>query len=172
MQGLPPEDPEVSQPFPPNPPEDSPQQSEIQDHVPSQPERTDSLERFQIVSDPLEAFRLPPGYERRILRLNSSRELVIDTSGLPPKIVAGLNEDPFWTTDIAQTPTSRRNPPTSETGADIPIISEPPETSYTFTVPLDHFTNTTCYYFPGSETLVLVQPSLFSRPIPQWSQTL
>jgi hypothetical protein len=46
MQGLPSEEPKVSKPLPPNPPEDSPQQSEIQDHVPSQSERTDSLESF------------------------------------------------------------------------------------------------------------------------------
>jgi hypothetical protein len=67
MRGLPPEDLEVSQPLPPNPPKDYPQQSEIQDHVHSQLERNDSLESFQIVFDPLEAFRLPPGYERCIL---------------------------------------------------------------------------------------------------------
>jgi hypothetical protein len=90
MQGLPPEDPEVSQPLLPNPPEDSPQQSEIQDHIPSQAERTDSLESFRIVSDSLDAFRLPPGYERRILRLNSSGELVVDTSGIPTESLLAL----------------------------------------------------------------------------------
>jgi hypothetical protein len=46
MQGLPSKDPKVSQPLPPNPPEESPQQSEIQYHVPSQAERDDSLESF------------------------------------------------------------------------------------------------------------------------------
>jgi hypothetical protein len=43
MQGLPPEDPEVSQPFLPNPVEISPQHSEVQDNTPSQVERIDSL---------------------------------------------------------------------------------------------------------------------------------
>jgi hypothetical protein len=159
MQGLPPEEPEVSQPLHPNPLKDSPQQSEIQDHVPSQPENTDSLERFRIVSDPLEAFRLPLGYKRRILRLNSSGELVIGTFGLSIEIVTSLNEDPYWTTDIAQTPTSRRNPSTSETGVEIPTTSEPLKTSYTFMIPLDHFNTTTCYYFSSSEKL-LAGPNL------------
>jgi hypothetical protein len=152
MQGLPLEDPEVSQPLLPNPPEDSPQQSDIQDHIPSQAERTDTLESFRIVSDSLDAFRLPPGYERRILRLNSSGELVVDTSGIPTGITVGLeNEDPFWTTDISRTPTSRRNPPSLEAEAEIPVVSDPPETSTSFMIPLDHFNNTTCYFFVGSE---------------------
>ena len=67
MQGLALEYPEVSQPLLPNPLEDSPQQSEIQDHIPSQEERTDSLESFQIIFYSLDAFRLPPRYERCIL---------------------------------------------------------------------------------------------------------
>jgi hypothetical protein len=33
----------------------------------------------------------------------------------------------------------------------MPIASKPLETYYTFTIPLDHFNSTTCYYFPGSE---------------------
>jgi hypothetical protein len=44
MQGIPLEDPKVSQPLLPNPPEGSPQQSEVQDNIPSQVERVDSLE--------------------------------------------------------------------------------------------------------------------------------
>jgi hypothetical protein len=95
------EDPEVSQPFLPNPLEDSPQQSEIQDHIPSQAERTDSLERFRIISNSLYAFHIPPGYERCILRLNSFGELVVHTSGIPIELLVGLeNKDPFWTADI------------------------------------------------------------------------
>jgi hypothetical protein len=100
--------------------------------------------------DPLESFHLPPGYERHVLRLNSYREIVADTFGLPPEIVSHLNEDPSWATGIAQTPTSRRNPSTSGTRVEIPTTSEPLETSYIFTIPLDHFNNTMCYYFPGS----------------------
>jgi hypothetical protein len=105
MKGLPSKDLEVSQPFLPNPREESPQQSETQDHVPSQAERTDSLESFRIVFDSLDAFCLPLGYERCILRLKSSGELVVDTYEIPPKFLAGIeNEDPFWTTDISRTP--------------------------------------------------------------------
>jgi hypothetical protein len=44
MQGLPPEDLEGSQPLPTNPPEGSPQQSEVQDVSTPQVERTNSLE--------------------------------------------------------------------------------------------------------------------------------
>jgi hypothetical protein len=46
MQGLPPEDLEVFETFLPNPPEGSPQQSEVQDNIPSQAERIDSLDNF------------------------------------------------------------------------------------------------------------------------------
>jgi hypothetical protein len=152
IQGLPPEDPEVSQPLLPNPPKDSPQQSEIHDHITSQAERTDSLESFWIVFYSLDAFRLPPGYERCILRLNLSKELVVDTFGIPTGILVGLeNKDPFWTTDISRTLTSRWNPPGSEAEAEIPVISEPPETSTTFMIPLDQFKSTTFYFFVGSE---------------------
>jgi hypothetical protein len=48
MQGLPPEDLEGSQPLPTNPPEGSPQQSEVQDVSTPQVERTNSLERFEL----------------------------------------------------------------------------------------------------------------------------
>jgi hypothetical protein len=101
----------------------------------------------------LDAFRIPPGYERRILQMNSSRELIVDTYGIPTRILSNHEEkDPFWTIDISQTPTSRRNPPDSEAKADIPVISEPPKTSTTFTIPLDHFNINTCYFFTGLET--------------------
>jgi hypothetical protein len=155
MQGLPLEDPEGSQPLPTNPPEGSPQQSEVQDNIPSQAERTDSLDNFRIVSDSLDAFRIPPGYERHILRLNSSRELVVDTSGIPIGPLTGpKNEDPFWTTDIFQTPTTVRDLYGSGAGVDIPVVSELPETSATYTIPLDHFASTTCYLFVGSRHTV------------------
>jgi hypothetical protein len=45
------------------------------------------------------------------------------------------------------------------TGDDIPIVSELPETASTYTIPLDHFDNTTCYLFVGSDTQS-VGPSL------------
>jgi hypothetical protein len=100
----------------------------------------------------LDAFHLPPGYERHILRLNLFVELVVDTYGIPTGILADLeNKDPFWTTDISRTPTSRWNPPESEAKAEIIVISKPPETYITFTIPLDHFNNTICYFFTGSK---------------------
>lgn len=106
-------------------------------------ERTDFLEHFRIF-DSLESFRLPHGYERRILRLNSSEELVVDTSGISTGPLTGPEgENPFWTTDIF------RNPPLtvrdlfgSGAGSDIPVVSQLPEMSATYTVPLDHFSST------------------------------
>jgi hypothetical protein len=81
-----------------------------------------------------------------------SEELVVDTYGIPNEVLVVLeNEDPFWTTDISQTQTSRWNPPSLEADAKIPIVFEPPETYTTFTIPLDHFNSTTCYFFTGSE---------------------
>jgi hypothetical protein len=149
MQGLPLEDPKVSQALPPNPPDISPQQSEIQDNIPSQLERTDSLNSFWLLSNPIEYFHLPLGYERCFLYLNSTGEIVVDTFGLPPEIVTHLDEDPLEATD---TTNSRRKLLISGTEVDIPATSEPLETSYTFTIPLDHFNTTMCYYFAGSKT--------------------
>ena len=50
MKGLPPKDLEGSQPLPTNSPEGSPQQSEVQDVVTPQVERTKSLEQFRITN--------------------------------------------------------------------------------------------------------------------------
>jgi hypothetical protein len=97
--------------------------------------------------------RIPPGYERRILRLNSSGELVVDTSGIPTRPLTGLeSEDPFWTTDIFRTPATSARPLRLGAGVDIPVISELPETSATYMIPLDHFNSMTCYLFVGSDT--------------------
>jgi hypothetical protein len=105
MQGISPEDLVGYQPFPNNPPEVSPQQSEFQDTVTSQEEGSTYLESFRIIYDSVEAFRIPPGYERRILRLNSSGELVVDISGIPTGPHTGLEaENPLWTTDIFRSP--------------------------------------------------------------------
>jgi hypothetical protein len=85
--------------------------------------------------------------------LNSSGELVVDTYGIPTGPLTGTkNEDPFWTTDIFRTPTTVRDLYSSGAGADIPVVSELPETSATYTIPLDHFASTTCYLFVGSDT--------------------
>jgi hypothetical protein len=64
VQGLPPENMEDSPPLPPHAMEGSPQQSEVHDVITSQEEVSTSLEGFQIVTDPMEAFRIPAGYER------------------------------------------------------------------------------------------------------------
>ena len=82
--------------------EESPQQSEVQDTTTSQEEVPTPLENFRIVSESLEAFRIPKGYERRVLQLNSVGEFVIIN---PSNILTGshsnpLVDDPFWTVDI------------------------------------------------------------------------
>jgi hypothetical protein len=58
MQGLPPEDLEGYLPLLPNSPEGSPE-GVVNNEVASQVGSTHSLEGFRIVSDSLEAFRLP-----------------------------------------------------------------------------------------------------------------
>ena len=82
MKGLPPEDMEGSQPLPTNSSEGSPQQTEVQDIATTRVERTDSLEQFQI-KDSWEGLRLPPDSVRHIVRVNSSREIVVESYGLP-----------------------------------------------------------------------------------------
>jgi hypothetical protein len=76
MQGLPLEDLEGSQPFPTNSSEGSTQQSEVQDVATPQVERTNSLEWFQITNS-REDFQLPLDSMRRIVRVDSSREIVV-----------------------------------------------------------------------------------------------
>jgi hypothetical protein len=148
MQGLPPENLEGSQPFPTNPPEGSPQQSEVQETATPRVERTDSLDNFRVF-DSLESFRLPHGSERHILRLNSSGELVVQTSGIPiGPFIGPEGQDPFWTTDIFRTP-----PHTvcdrfgSGVGNDISIKPVLPKTSAIDTIP-----SKTTYLFVGSDT--------------------
>jgi hypothetical protein len=86
------------------------------------------------------------GYERHFLQMNSVEELVfID----PFEILTGSRSNPLvgnppWTSDIVRSP-----PRTVQdlyrlgTGVDIPVVSQIPETSVTYTVPLDHLTGTT-----------------------------
>jgi hypothetical protein len=146
VQGLPPENMEDSTPLPPHSTEGSPQQSEVHDIITSQEEVSTSLENFRIVSDSLEAFRIPAGYERHFLQLNSVKELVvIDPSDIPTGSHSGPQVgDPLWTADIVRsTPRMVQDLYGLGIGADIPVISQIPETSVTYTVPLDHFTGTT-----------------------------
>jgi hypothetical protein len=106
VQGLPPENMEDTTPLPPHSMEESPQQSEVHDIITSQEEVPTSLENFRIVSESLEAFRIPEGYERHFLQLNSAGELVIvNPSDIPTGSHSNpLVEDPFWTTDIVRSP--------------------------------------------------------------------
>jgi hypothetical protein len=125
--------------LPPHSMEESPQQSEVHDTITSQEEVPTALENFWIISESLEAFLIPEGYERRVLQLNSAGEFfVVNPSDIPIGSHSNpLVDDPFWTTDIV------RNPPCmvwdlygAGIGVDAPI---------TYTVPLNHFTSTTTF---------------------------
>jgi len=137
---------EDSPPLPPHAMERSPQQSEVHDVITSQEEVSTSLEGFPIVTDPMEAFHIPTGYERHFLQMNSAGELVvIDPSEIPTRSHSNaLVRNPLWTSNIV------RSPPRMVqdlyglgTTADIPVISQILETFVTYTVPLDHFIGTT-----------------------------
>jgi hypothetical protein len=79
---------------------------------------------------------------RRIVRVNSSREIVVESSGLPTRPFTGPEgQDPFWTTGIF-----RRDLFGSGAGIDITVTPEPPKTSDPDAIPF-----TTAYYFPGSD---------------------
>jgi hypothetical protein len=63
-------------------------------------ERTDSLERFQITNT-REDFQLHPDSERRIMRVNSSRDLVVLSFGSPTRPFPGPEgQDPFWSAGV------------------------------------------------------------------------
>jgi hypothetical protein len=80
---------------------------------------------------------------RRIVQVNSSREIVVESSGLPTGPFTGPEgQDPFWTTGIF-----RRDLFGSGVSIDITVTPELPETS-----DLDAIPFTTAYYFPGSYT--------------------
>jgi hypothetical protein len=130
---------EGNTPLPPHSTKESPQQSKVYNTTTSQEEVPIPLENFQIVSESPEAYRIPEGYERQILHLNSAGEFFfIHPSDIPVGSSQNpLASDPFWTTDVV------RSPPrlvqdfygTGE-GADIP---------FSYTVPPNHFTGTTIF---------------------------
>ena len=93
-------------PLPTHSMEQSPQQSEVQNTTTSQEEVPIPLENFRIVSESLEAYRIPEGYERQILHLNSAGEfVVINPSNAPDGSLRNpLLDDPFWTADIIRSP--------------------------------------------------------------------
>jgi hypothetical protein len=130
---------EGNTPLPPHSTEESPQQSEVQDTTTSQEEVPTPLENFRIVLECQEAFRIPEGYERCVLQLNSVGEFVIvNPSDIPIGSHSNpLVNDPFCTADIV------RSPPRmvwdlygAGVGVDAPI---------SYTVPLNHFTGTTIF---------------------------
>jgi hypothetical protein len=105
----------------------------------------------------MEAFHIPPGYERCFLQMNLVAELVVVSFGT-------LNgpfgaDDPFWTTDIVIIPPRIvRDLYGSRVRVDIPSILELPETSTTLKVSLGYFFSTTSYLYVGSDAQ-LVSPS-------------
>jgi hypothetical protein len=130
---------EGNTPLPPHSTEESPQQSEVQNTTTSQEEVPIPLENFRIVSESPEAYRIPEGYERQILHLNSAGEFVVVN---PSDIPAGssqnpLANDPFWTADVVRSPPRLvRDLYGTGEGADAP---------FSYTVPPNHFTGTTTF---------------------------
>jgi len=151
MQGLPPKTLEDYLPLPPHSLEDSPEQRAVQDKVTSQVESSNTLEDLCIISNSLEAFWLPPtplpysGYERHILQMNSSGELVLETFGISigPHSWPGVR-DPLWTIDIFghQPRIVRDLYDNLREGPDFTDVSQFPETYVTYTIPLEHFVGT------------------------------
>jgi hypothetical protein len=130
---------EGNTPLPPHSTEESPQQSEVQNTTTSQEEVPTPLENFRIVSESPEAYRIPEGYERQILHLNSTGEFVVVN---PSDIPAGssqnpLANDPFWTADIV------RSPP--RLVRDLYGTGEGVDAPFSYTVPPNHFTGTTTF---------------------------
>jgi hypothetical protein len=80
---------------------------------------------------------------RRIVRVNSSEEIVVESSGLPTRPITGPEgQDPFWTTGIF-----RWDLFSLGAGIDITVTHELLETSNSDTIPF-----TIAYYFLGSDT--------------------
>jgi hypothetical protein len=90
----------------------------------------------------MEAFRIPPGYERHFLWMNSIGELVVVSSGTLTRPFGADN--PFWTTDIVRSPhCTMRYLYGLGAGVDIPSIPELPEMFVILTLSLGHFSSTT-----------------------------
>jgi len=139
LQGLPPENMEGDIPLPPHSTEQPPQPSEVQSTTTPQEEVPIPIENFRIVSESPEAYRIPEGYERQILHLNSAGEFVVIN---PSNAPAGspqhpLPNDPFWTENIV------RSPP--RLVRDLYGMGEGTDIPFSYTVPLNHFTDTTTF---------------------------
>jgi hypothetical protein len=94
------------------------------------------------IRDSIGDFRLPPDCKRCIVRVNSSEDRVVQSSGLPTGPFTGPEgQDPFWTIDIF-----RWDLFGSGVGVDITVTPELPETSDPDVVPF-----TSSYYFRGTD---------------------
>jgi hypothetical protein len=147
---------EGNTPLPPHSIEKYPQQSEVQNTTTPQEEVPTPLENFRIVSEYLEAYRIPEGYEQRILQLNSTGEFVV--VNLSDILIGShqhpLADDPFWTADIVQSPPCLVR--------DLYGIGEGVDEPISYTVPLNHFTGTTT--FAATPPVGLNIPSVGPRP--------
>jgi hypothetical protein len=170
MQGIPPEDLESYVSLLSNSPEGSPKGA-VNNEVASEIGSLISLEGFKIVSNSLEAFRLlinpllSVRQDPHFLWMNSLGELVVDENiEVPtgPNAESGV-DDPLFQSESFITPLhtagifNLRSVPVRSiwgtAGHDIfdtlgkshnqPMASQMPETSVTYTIPLDHFTGTT-----------------------------
>jgi hypothetical protein len=128
-------------------PEGSPRQGEAAVVTTPQVESIDSLEPFRITNT-REEFRILHG-ERPFMRLNSSRELVVTSSGSPVGTFPGVEgQDPFWSAgDFHRTLFSPGSPMVSEINPLVFSETEtiPVNTTYHFTLPAEmaHLANTT-----------------------------
>jgi hypothetical protein len=147
---------EGNTPLPPHSMEESPQQSEVHNATTSQEEVPIPLENFRIVSESPEAYRIPEGYERQILHLNSTGEfIVVNPSDIPTgSSQKPLASDPFWTVDVV------RSPP--RLVRDLYGTGEGVDAPFSYTVPPNHFTGTTA--FIATPTVGPNIPSIGPRP--------
>lgn len=139
MHGLSPKHLDGSQPLPTATLEGSPWQGEAAVVTTPQVESTESLEPFRITNT-REDFRIRRG-ERPFVRLNSSGELVVTSSGSPIGPFPGVEgQDPFWSAgDFRGTLFSPGSPVVSEIN--------PPVFSETETVPVNTtYWSRPCFY--------------------------
>jgi hypothetical protein len=145
---------EGNTPLPPHYMEESPQQSEVQNTTISQEEVPIPLDNFRIVSESPEAYRIPEGYKRQILHLNSTEEFVVNLNILAGSPQNPLAIDPFWTADVVQSPTRLVR--------DLYGTGEGVDASFSYTILTNHFTGTTT--FIATPTIGLNIPFIGPRP--------
>jgi hypothetical protein len=96
--------------------------------------------------------------------MNSSKELVVDTSGMPTGPHSGLGvRDPLWTLDIFRIPPHTvQDLYGSGAGDDIPFVSQIPEVSATYMVPPNHFSGVASHITVVPDTQSIGHSSTFS----------